>query len=339
MKINIQHLKNKFTVEVESLEMTVSELKQKLEEEMGESVRIPAGEQTLIYEREKLEDSKKLSEYVKGSVEEVKMFVIKQQKNPNPISKPSGGGQQGVEAPRATSQAQGGNPYASFGQGGNGYGGFGTPYGGGYGSPQQGMFGMPYGYGSPQQGMFGMPYGYGSPQQGMFGQGEGQNEGFSNAMMQQMEHLLNNPAALDQILSMHGPNLSGEQREEQKKMLRDALNMMKANPALFQQAFTPERLNWAFSNMNQGGMGFMPFPPMGAGNQGDLRTGPCSHGFYPPVYSNGKAEPQTYEQVFEKQLAQLCDMGFTDNEANIEALKKGNGDINAALDFLHGGRK
>jgi len=260
-------------VEVENLDISIEELKKKLEETMGESVRIPAGEQTLIFEREKLEDSKKLSEYVKNSTEEIKMFVIKQQKNSNPISKPSGNvnGIQQTEGSRTPSQPQmGGNPYANFGQPmPNPYSGFGSPYGGGgYGSPQQGMFGqMPYGggYGSPQQGMFGqMPYGgggYGSPQMGApFGQGDGQNEAFSNALMQQMEQMLNNPAALDQVLNMHGPNLSPEQREEQKRMLKDALNMMKTNPALFQQAFTPERLSWAFNNMNHGGGG-MNFPP------------------------------------------------------------------------------
>lgn len=334
MKINIQHLKNKFTVEVEDLDVTIEDLKKKLEEVMGESVRISAGEQTLIFEREKLEDGKKLSDYVKNPSEEVKMFVIKQQKNPNPISKPSSQGSEPSRAPQPQPQ---GNPYASFGQP-NQFSGLGSPYGG-YGSPQQGMFGqMPYGYGSPQQGFGQMPYGYGSPQQG-FGQGGGQNDAFSNAMMQQMEQMLENPAMLDQVMSMHGPNLTPEQREEQKRMLKEALNMVKSNPALFQQAFTPERLNWAFNNMAHGGMNLPQQHPQMGNFQGDLRTGPCCHGFYPPVYSEGKPSPQTYEQVYSKQLTQLRDMGFTDDETSIDALKKSNGDINAALDFLYGGKK
>lgn len=343
MKINIQHLKNKYTLEVESLDTTVCDLKKMLEDAMNESVRIPASEQTLIFEREKLEDDKKLSEYIKNDAEDVKMFVIRQQKTTNPISKPASfeANTQQQNAPRPM-----GNPYANFAHPSPNPYAFGSPYGGGYGSPQ-GMYGqMPPqypGYGSPQ-GMFGqMPPpqypGYGSPQ-GQFGQGDGQNEAFSNMMMQQMEHLINDPAMLDQVLGMHAPNMVPEQREAQKKMLKDALSMMKSNPALFQQAFTPERMNWAFNNMGGGNMNMPPpYAAMQNTQHGDLRNGPCSHGFYPPVYNNGKPEPRSYEEVFSKQLVQLRDMGFTDDDASIEALKKAGGDINQALDFLYGGKK
>nr|AGE96362.1 hypothetical protein ECU07_0290 [Encephalitozoon cuniculi] len=353
MKINIQHLKNKFVVEVESLDITIEELKKKLEGVMGESVRIPAGEQTLIFEREKLEDDKKLSDYVKGSVEEIKLFVIKQHKNPNPISKP-GNIYQNASGSDTQSHA-GGNPYAAHGQSTpNPYAAFMPPYGGGYGSPQQ-MYGqMPYGYGSPQQ-MYGqMPYGYGSPQQmygqmpygygfppgsGSSGQGDGYNEAFSNVMMQQMEQMLGNPALLDQVLNIQNPNMTPEQKEEQKKMLKEALNMMKANPSLFQQALTPERLNWALSTMNGGGYGgmFPSYPPQMGNFNRDPRT-PWMHGYPPPGYGSPRPDQQIDEQAHLVQLEQLKAMGFEDEEAT-KALREAKGDINRALDILHENKK
>ncbi|ADM11787.1 uncharacterized protein Eint_070230 [Encephalitozoon intestinalis ATCC 50506] len=356
MKINIQHLKNKFVVEVDNLDITIEELKKKLEENMGESVRIPAGEQTLIFEREKLEDGKKLSDYVKGSTEEIKLFVIKQHRNPNPISKPGNIYQNASNPSDAQSQPQGGNHYGGHGQSTpNPYTAFVPPYGG-YGSPQQ-MYGqMPYGYGSPHQMYSQMPYGYGSPHQmysqmpygygfpqgsGSPGQGDGYNEAFSNAMMQQMEQMLNNPTLLEQVLSIQNPNMTPEQKEEQKKMLKEALNMMKANPSLFQQALTPERLNWALSTMNGGGYGgmFPSFPPgnMGNFNQRDPRA-PWMYGYPPPGYGSPRPDPQADEQIHLVQLEQLKAMGFEDEEAG-KALREAKGDINKALDILHESKK
>ncbi|AFN83273.1 hypothetical protein EROM_070220 [Encephalitozoon romaleae SJ-2008] len=338
MKINIQHLKNKFVVEVENLDITIEELKKKLEEAMGESVRIPASDQTLIFEREKLDDGKKLSDYVKGSTEEIKLFVIKQNKNPNPISKPSNI-YQNANTSDVQSQAHiGGNPHAGQSMP-NPYAAFVPPYGG-YGSPQQ-MYGqMPYGYGSPQQ-MYGqMPYGYGFPQGGGSpGQSDGYNEAFSNAMMQQMEQMLNNPTLLDQVLNIQNPNMTSEQKEEQKKMLKEALNMMKANPSLFQQALTPERLSWALNTMNGGHGGMFPsYPPnMGGFNQRDPRA-PWMHGYPPPGYGSPRPNQQVDEQVYLVQLEQLKAMGFEDEDAT-KALKEARGDINRALDILHENKK
>ncbi|AFM98552.1 hypothetical protein EHEL_070250 [Encephalitozoon hellem ATCC 50504] len=348
MKINIQHLKNKFVIEVDNLDITIEELKKKLEETMGESVRIPASEQTLIFEREKLEDSKKLGDYVKGSTEEIKLFVIKQHKNPNPISKPSNI-YQNTSASDVQSHGQGGgNPYSGQATP-NPYAAFVPPYGG-YGSPQQ-MYGqMPYGYGSPQQ-MYGqMPYGYGSPQQmygqmpygygfpqgsGPHGQNDGYNEAFSNAMMQQMEQMLNNPTLLDQVLNIQNPSMTPEQKEEQKKMLKEALNMMKANPSLFQQALTPERLSWALNTMNGGHGGMFPsYPPaMGGFNQRDPRA-PWMHGYPPPGYGGPRPDHQADEQAYLVHLEQLKAMGFEDEDA-ARALREARGDINRALDILH----
>lgn len=350
MKVNIQHLKNKFVVEIENLEITIEELKKKLEGVMGESVRIPAAEQTLIFERDKLEDSKKLSDYVKGGGEEIKLFVIKQQRSSNPISKPAGNVYQNASTPSNT-QSQphlggsqyGGhgqptpNPYAAFVPP---YGGYGSPqqmYGqmpyGGYGSPQQ-MYGqMPYGgYGSPQQ-MYGqMPYGYGFPQGGrMPGQGDGYNEAFSNMMIQQMEQMMNNPALLDQALSIQNPNMTPEQREGQKRLLTDALKMMKANPSLFQQALTPEKLSWALGMMNGGGHG-EGFPPQ-MGGFGQNPHAPWMYGQPMPGYASPRPE-QVDEQTYLVHLEQLKAMGFEDDEA-ADALKKARGEINKALDILN----
>ncbi|KAH9411902.1 hypothetical protein HK407_02g03470 [Ordospora pajunii] len=352
MKINIQHLKNKFVVEIDDLDITIEELKKKLEGVMTEPVKIPATDQALIFEREKMDDGKKLADYVKSTKDEIKLFVIKQQRNANPISKPvaSSGHESNNQVnstpnPYLSSNQPMNNPYAMYGQMPYGYGSPQPMYGQmpyGYGSPQP-MYGqMPYGYGSPQP-MYGqMPYGYGSPQ------GDGyNNEAFSNAMMQQMEQMLNNPALLDQVLSIQNPNMTPEQKEDHKKLLKDALNMMKSNPGLFQQAFTPENVNMAMNSMNMMGQGGMypPYPPAPMGGYDprhpNARIAWKYGGYQSPMY--GGARPEQQPQQFDEQaylisLEQLKSMGFEENEA-MDALKKAKGDINRALDILHDERR
>ncbi|KAM0671485.1 hypothetical protein CWI42_080200 [Ordospora colligata] len=354
MKVNIQHLKNKFVVEIDDLDITIEDLKKKLEGVMAESVRIPAADQALIFEREKMDDGKKLSDYVKGVKDEIKLFVIKQQRNTNPISKPVGSSNQesnnqaqSTPNPYLSSNQPMGNPYAMYGQQMPPYG-YGSPqpmYGQmpyGYGSPQP-MYGQmpPYGYGSPQP-MYGqMPYGYGSPQNDGYN-----NEAFSNAMMQQMEQMLNSPELLDQVLSLQNPNMTPEQKENHKKLLKDALNMMKANPGLFQQAFSPENVNMAMNTMGmgQGGM-HPPYPPAPMGGydprQLSARFSWRYGGYQSPVYGGPRPEQQPQqidEQAYLVSLEQLKSMGFEEEEAT-DALKKAKGDINRALDILHEERK
>jgi ubiquilin len=347
MKINIQHLKNKFALEIEDLNITIEELKRRVEESMSESVRIPATEQTLIFETDKLEDSKKLSDYVKEDAGEIKMFVIRRQRNPNPISRPPQA-QQPSESPRVTAQpAQGAPPYGGYQQFHSPHGGYGQPPYGGYGG-QPGYGQMPFGgYGSPQPGYGQMPYGgYGSPQN--FGSPfpfGGQNSEVPNAMLDQMEQMINNPVLLDQALSMYGgQNMTPEQKEEAKKMLVENLKMFKNNPAFLNQVLNSDVMR---RNIDRMGMGqpmmpptsFPPAPNFGQYADSSVPVIPCQHGYYPPSYASGRPEAPNYEQVYAKQLSQLQEMGFSDKAKNIEALIKGGGDIDKALDILYQDKK
>ncbi|ELA42661.1 uncharacterized protein VICG_00413 [Vittaforma corneae ATCC 50505] len=62
--------------------------------------------------------------------------------------------------------------------------------------------------------------------------------------------------------------------------------------------------------------------------------GPCSHGFYPPKYVQGTPEPQDARDVWTKQLADLNEMGFDDEQENIKALRRAKGNVSKAVEYL-----
>lgn len=106
-----------------------------------------------------------------------------------------------------------------------------------------------------------------------------------------------------------------------------------ATPAMpfgFPFASPPANATQPSTNTNQASSfpSFMPFNPMlmnmlAANNTSNTPT--------PPAATSSSVD---YREVFSSQLTQLGDMGFTDSEKCIEALKQCNGNVMAAIDKL-----
>lgn len=171
-----------------------------------------------------------------------------------------------------------------------------------------------------------------------------------------LEQMLENPDAMMQAMEQAMPNMS----EDQKAFFRQQIEIIKNNPELLNQVLNnPMMMNAMRNPYGGGGMPPMMGSPMMYNNPYAMggynpwmmspnmhpmmdqprAEGPCSHGFYPPKYVNGVPEPQNAKDVWKNQLDSLNEMGFTNEEENIQALKKSKGDIYKAIDYLGGNLK
>lgn len=188
---------------------------------------------------------------------------------------------------------------------------------------------------------------------------------------QLFDQMLNNPDAVMQMMETQMPGIS----EDQKKMIRQNLEIIRQNPDLVKQMLNNPMIMNAMRNplmgaqqmnspmmggvppmaspmmggvppMNSPMMGYNPYmmgynpymmgynPQMAMNQTPAPANGPCSHGFYPPKYNNGTAEPQDARVVWADKLISLREMGFSDESENINALIKKGGNISEAIDYL-----
>ena len=218
---------------------------------------------------------------------------------------------------------------------------------GGMGGGAGGMSGMG-GLGGMSGGMPGM----GNPQQMM--------QMMQNPQMQQMmQQMMSNPQMLDQIAAMD-PNMG--------RMLQNPqIRSMMTNPAFIQQMTNPANLQAMMqlqqmqSTLNAAGAGGapgvgggMPNPFLnmtnnmnsgGAGvpgGQNGLDFGSLFGGAPPNTTTPGApistpTPPADPAVTYASQIQQLQDMGFTDVAANIRALQRTQGNVNAAVERLLSG--
>lgn len=174
--------------------------------------------------------------------------------------------------------------------------------------------------------------------------------------MKAFEQMMDNPESIMQAMEAHMPNMTAEQRAQ----IRQQVEVMKNNPDLVNQILNnPAVANMARSNPYMMGMGASPMmgspmpynnpymgayqpqpwmPPASPGMYGADQipppNGPCTHGFYPPQYVDGKAVPQDARRIWANQLSDLNEMGFNDEEDNVNALRRSKGDISKAIEYL-----
>lgn len=205
------------------------------------------------------------------------------------------------------------------------------------------------GFGSQSPAGFGgqAPAGFGG--QAPFGMGS--FGGMEN--MEMMEQMLNNPEMLESMMNMMVP----DGNPEKKAALKSGIEMMKKNPELMKQMWgnmqnngmnpmmgSPMMPGW-YNPMMQGQMSQMGSPMMNYQmspnymqnmyqQQATPPNGPCSHGFYPPKYVDGKPTGQDAEEVYAEELKFMDEMGFTRKDENVKALTETRGDVSAAIDYL-----
>jgi len=174
----------------------------------------------------------------------------------------------------------------------------------------------------------------------------------SNPMVQQM---MSDPQFMNQIIQSN-PML--QQMVSANPQLREMLS----NPAMMQQMMNPQTISAAMQMMqNQGGpgmgaMGGMPGSmsmPGGAGGAGGMNPGMGGMGGMGGMPMMNPALMQQYmamqgmggggfqgvnarppRERFATELNQLKEMGFTDEETNLQMLQQCNGNVNLAIERL-----
>lgn len=305
------------SIDVADLDITIEDLKKTIEEKMPEGKKISTDKQILYVKQKKLNAGSKLSEYISENDEGLRIFVLKETKTNLNKAEPK-------ESNPYSNEPKAPNPYnQSFQQPALHQQGF--P---GAGYPQQPMGYPPMGY--PQQPMGYPPMnspqmGYppmNSPQMGYPPMNPPMNFKMSKEMI---DMVLNNPALFDQMIEMQTAGLSPEMKESFKQSTMSAFKMLQNDPSLI------DRINQMSGGMPQQ-MPSYGYPPQ--------------QNMYNPYggYSNmnyGSPQPQSpvltreqYKSQYTQQLTALTDMGFTNEEENLDALIKARGDINYALDLL-----
>jgi ubiquilin len=208
-----------------------------------------------------------------------------------------------------------------------------------------------------------------NPFSGMFGGGAGAGNGGGNmgglggmgmdpAAMQRllqdqptrnmMQSMLSQPGSLERILGSANPQM--REAMEANPQMREALN----NPDLIRQMMDPANVqammqmqqamqqlqsSGLLGSMGGGGGGGGAAAALGGlgGAFGGLGGGfPSFAGANTNTESNNNSSIPP-EQLYESQLRQLQDMGFSNQEQNIAALRQVGGNVNAAVDRLLSG--
>ena len=118
-----------------------------------------------------------------------------------------------------------------------------------------------------------------------------------------------------------------QQREMVMSMNPMLRQMIQTNPETLNMLSNPNAMNMAFSMLSaQGGA------PSGnnAGNVPQANPFANFGGLGQPNFT----PVQNLRETYASQLAQMKDMGFTNEDANIKALQSTGGDVNAAVEKL-----
>jgi len=319
---------------------TVKELKDKIQEKATD---LEAERQRVIYKGRVLKDD----QTVEGcglSDGQMVIVVAKKANKPkaattaasNPAPAPSTASTSSEQNPTTAPNASTGansdaqaNPFAAFMN--PGMGGMGNGMGMG-GMPGMGMGGM-----NPQM------------MQNML----------QNPMVQQMmQQMAQNPQMLQQMMQ-NNPML--QQMMQNNPQAAAMLN----NPQMLQAMFNPQMLqaalqmNQAMASMRQaqqsdGSTGSTGSSDTNSQASSDANANPFAAMFGVPPNANGAQQPNPFamfgqnfgqpqqpaqdtQVLYANQLNQLNNMGFTDAEANLNALKATGGNVQAAIDRLLGG--
>lgn len=170
----------------------------------------------------------------------------------------------------------------------------------------------------------------------------------SPALQQQMNAVVLNPQMMDMLLSQNPQfrDMSPEARQALQPMFREMLT----NPESLRSIIS---LNRAFS-ASGGGAGGFPAPgnPLGDSNSshtaadsdsavpaalpgfGAQGVNPFASIWNPSLVPPPAADNRPPEERYENQLRQLNEMGFSDFEMNVAALRRSGGHVQGAIDYL-----
>ena len=173
------------------------------------------------------------------------------------------------------------------------------------------------------------------------------NQIFSNPMyMQMMQNMLQNPEMIQ--MALNSPQM--RQMAQNNPMMQQMLN----NPQLLQQMLNPQTLQMMsnlFQSMggganntnntilgNMGGMGGLFGNPNNqnnnAGNAGAGSGNGTNENFSNIGINDNNDANVDYKEKYKDQLAQMKDMGFVNEETNIQVLKQCSGNVQFAVEKL-----
>ncbi len=311
---------------------TVEELKKACEKETS----IPPESQNLVFKGRILDNTKKIDEY--GLQNDNTIILVKkvnpQEKKNEPPKQESQSSNNQNTSNTNTNTNTNTNPNTNTNTNSNN----GNPFGMDLNSLLQGMGGM--------GGMGGMS--------GMSGM---DNLGMGGMNPQMMGQMLNNPMYMQMMQNLiSDPNtLNMMMNHPQIKPLIDSNPMMReifSNPELMRQMFSPEMMQQMSTMLNSGGMGGMGMNPFGMGmpmtnpnnnnNNSSGNMNPYANLFNMNMGNFGMGQntnnnPQDNvdpKEKYKEQLAQLKDMGFINEEANIQVLKQCDGNVQFAIEKL-----
>ncbi|KAF7683262.1 Deubiquitination-protection protein dph1 [Astathelohania contejeani] len=296
MEIKFKVKEKTYVVEVDSDELKIEELKQKLEAKMEGNEVIPYKDQRFVHGGKFLQNDRTIKDC--GITNGMTIFVICAKKT--------------TQATQPTSQSV----------------------------PQPPPFSQPS-FGQPTAPMGGV-----SPSL------------INQAAAQQLESIINNPDSIDFYFQSILAGIPEDQRAGWKAMLVQQMKELKNNPELMQQmlqqvsSMSPEAMRSVMGGAPGMGMpgpmagqptpyGYMPYgnsPQMQPMGFTPSPTIPCCHGFYPlntpqPMQFT-PPPPINYEEIYSEQLKQLEEMGYVNKKLNIEALKRANGDVCGAVNYI-----
>ena len=314
---------------------TVEELKQACEKE----TTIPVQCQNLVFKGRILENTKKIDEY---NVQNDNTIILVKKVSPQ---------EKKDEPPKQENQNQNQNTNSSSNNNNsnnsNSNNNMNNPFGMDINNMFQGMGGM-----SGLDGGLGM--GGMNPQM--------MSQILNNPMyMQMMQNLMSDPNTMNMLMN-----------QPQIKALIDSNPMMReifSNPELLRQMFSPEMMQNMSAMLNSGGFGNMGMNPFGMGmpnmgmgnnnnnnpnNNNNNNSGMPNMNPYANLFNNlnmnmgmmnmgnfgqGNTNNNPQDNVdpkekYKDQLAQLKDMGFINEEANIQVLKQCDGNVQFAIEKL-----
>ena len=337
MKVKMTSNATVYTVTVNKI-CTVEELKKACEKETS----IPPESQNLVFKGRILDNTKKIDEY--GLQNDNTIILVKkvnpqEKKNEPPKQESQSSNNQNTSNTNTNTNTNSNtnpnaNPNTNTNTNTNSNNG--NPFGMDLNSLLQGMGGM--GGMSGMSGMDNLGMGGMNPQ--MMGQM------LNNPMyMQMMQNLISDPNTLNMMMN-----------HPQIKPLIDSNPMMReifSNPELMRQMFSPEMMQQMSTMLNSGGMGGMGMNPFGMGmpmtnpnnnnnNNSSGNMNPYANLFNMNMGNFGMGQntnnnPQDNvdpKEKYKDQLAQLKDMGFINEEANIQVLKQCDGNVQFAVEKL-----
>merc|ERR1711953_925235 len=183
------------------------------------------------------------------------------------------------------------------------------------------------------------------------------NPQMMNFMTEQMQNMMNNPAAMNNMMNNMGvggmpnmmnnqmnPNMMNNNQPNMSPMMNQNNPMMNQNNPMM-NGMSPmmnNQMNPGMMNQNYNQFGY--YDPLTRQNYQFSPTKPCCHGFYPFDYivsvidkAQAAAPKMTDEEAkikYKEQLEQMEQMGLNDKAENIKALIKFKGNLDAAVNYL-----